>query len=221
MFSGSKESGHFSVDKSSITKLHKIEDYYFFDPRFFRFCDFRQILNALKKKSKTLNHGKQLAGDVKQELRLETDFMDKIGWGKWLASSVGNWINKDIKVKITKFNILNTWIVRQFENEYNQSHTHSGHVSGVGYLKVPKNLGEPIQKEKTNNSNGILELVYGSTGFLSDSVLKINPKVGDFYFFPNYLRHLVYPFRNTNEERRSVSFNATIDENIYNSLDHG
>ena len=174
-----------------------------------------------EKKSKTLDHGKQLAGDVKQELRLEKDFMDKIGWGKWLASSVGGWINMDRNVKITKFNILNTWIVRQFENEYNQSHTHSGHVTGVGYLKVPKNLGEPIQKEKANNSNGMLELVYGSTEFLSDSVLKINPKVGDFYFFPNYLRHLVYPFRNTNEERRSVSFNATIDENIYNSLDHG
>ena len=35
-----------------------------------------------EKKSKTLNHGKQLAGDVKQELRLEIDFMDNIGWGK-------------------------------------------------------------------------------------------------------------------------------------------
>ena len=54
-----------------------------------------------KKKSKTLDHGKQLAGDVKQELRLEADFMDKIGWGKWLVSNVGNWINMDRKIKIT------------------------------------------------------------------------------------------------------------------------
>ena len=52
--------------------------------------------------------------------------------------------------------------------------------------------------------------------FSSDSVFDIEPKVGDFYFFPNYLMHSVYPFYESNEERRSISFNAKIDENIYN-----
>ena len=52
--------------------------------------------------------------------------------------------------------------------------------------------------------------------FLSESTFNIVPKVGEFYFFPNYLMHSVYPFSNSNEERRSVSFNANIDENIYN-----
>ena len=28
--------------------------------------------------------------------------------------------------------------------------------------------------------------------------------------------HTVFPFSDTEEERRSISFNATIDENIYN-----
>ena len=44
----------------------------------------------------------------------------------------------------------------------------------------------------------------------------IKPEVGDFYFFPNYLMHLVYPFNGTDDERRSISFNAKIDEKIYN-----
>ena len=48
--------------------------------------------------------------------------------------------------------------------------------------------------------------------FLSHSTLNIKPKVGDFYFFPNYLMHSVFPFKNTLEERRSISFNAKIDE---------
>ena len=52
--------------------------------------------------------------------------------------------------------------------------------------------------------------------FNSESVFDIEPKVGDFYFFPNYLMHTVYPFYESNEERRSISFNARIDENIYN-----
>ena len=52
--------------------------------------------------------------------------------------------------------------------------------------------------------------------FLSHSTLDIEPKVGEFYFFPNYLMHTVFPFKNSNEERRSISFNAEIDDEIYN-----
>jgi len=52
--------------------------------------------------------------------------------------------------------------------------------------------------------------------FLSPSTLDIVPSVGDFYFFPNYLMHTVFPFKDSNEERRSISFNAKIDEEIYN-----
>ena len=44
---------------------------------------------------------------------------------------------------------------------------------------------------------------------------EIKPEVGDFYFFPHYVMHTVYPFKGTEEERRSISFNATIDERIY------
>ena len=51
--------------------------------------------------------------------------------------------------------------------------------------------------------------------FLSPSTINIVPSVGDFYFFPNYLMHQVFPFIDTDEERRSISFNALIDENIY------
>ena len=52
--------------------------------------------------------------------------------------------------------------------------------------------------------------------FLSSSKFEIIPQVGDFYFFQNYLMQTVYPFKDTDEERRSISFNATIDDSIYN-----
>ena len=58
--------------------------------------------------------------------------------------------------------------------------------------------------------------MHGSRQFLSDCLFKVEPKVGNFYFFPNYLLHTVYPFYSENEERRSISFNALIDEEIYN-----
>ena len=61
-----------------------------------------------------------------------------------------------------------------------------------------------------------MELIHGSKQFLSNSLFKVTPKVGEFYFFPNYLMHTVYPFKDSDEERRSISFNADIDENVYN-----
>ena len=45
------------------------------------------------------------------------------------------------------------------------------------------------------------------------SYVQFTPEVGNFYLFPNYLMHTVYPFtRYFDEERRSVSFNAKIDD---------
>ncbi len=167
-------------------------------------------------KSKELDYGKKLAGNVKQEFILEPNFCDKSGFSNFLAKGVSKWIELSERKKITKLEIVSSWVVRQFQNEYNPVHYHSGHVSGVGYLKVPKNSGKTFQSSKRSNLNGHLSLIHGNRMFSSDSVFDIEPKVGDFYFFPNYLMHSVYPFYESNEERRSISFNAKIDENIYN-----
>jgi len=169
-----------------------------------------------KERSKELDIGERLVGDVTQEFEIEQKIMQESGWGQFLSNCVSKWIEIETKSKITKFQILKSWVVRQFENEYNPTHWHSGHISGAGFLKVPTNLGKNKQhKEKINYKGGNLQLMHGSRMFLSHSTMNIVPKVGDFYFFPNYLMHQVYPFKDTNEERRSISFNAKIDDNIY------
>ena len=175
------------------------------------------IINPTK--SKDLNLGFKLAGDVTQEFKLEEKFSMEIGWIKFLGQYTQEWIKASTNNKITKFNLKETWIVRQFKNEYNPIHWHGGHISGAGFLKVPDSLGKHVQdKGGKDYQGGSLELIHGSNQFLSNSKFKITPKVGDFYFFPHYLMHTVYPFKGTDEERRSISFNALIDENIYNSL---
>ena len=171
-----------------------------------------------EKKIKKLDHGFKLAGNVQQEFQLEEEFVKSSGLLNFLFTAVQKWIELVEKKKITNFNLLSSWIVRQFENEYNPIHTHGGHISGVGYLKLPNNFGETFQNNKKNNFNGKLSLVHGSQMFSCKSTFTITPKVGDFYFFPNYLMHIVYPFYRKDEERRSISFNALIDENIYNSF---
>ena len=167
-------------------------------------------------KIKKLNYGHQLAGNVKQEFFLEKEIITQSGWGNFLSQSISWWIQNSLQKKITNVEILSSWIVRQFQNEYNPVHVHNGHISGVGYLKVPENFGKYEQERKKINKNGTLTLIHGAKMFLSDSTFNIIPKVGEFYLFPNYLMHTVYPFKNDDdEERRSISFNAKIDENIF------
>ena len=169
------------------------------------------------KKIQKQNLGEGLVGDVTQEFSLEQDIMEKTGWGNFLASCVSNWINMEMKRKITQFKIRKSWIVRQFKNEYNPTHWHSGHISGAGFLKVPNTFGKHVQnKQNRVYRGGNLQLIHGSKMFLCESTFTIVPKVGDFYFFPNYMMHTVFPFKDTNEERRSISFNADIDNEIYN-----
>ena len=119
-----------------------------------------QIIND-KQKQTDLNFGNKLVGHVTQEFLLEKGIMETSGWLKFLSMSVHKWIELETKRKITKFNVNNSWIVRQFQNEYNPTHWHSGHISGAGFLKVPKNLGEHKQKlKKTQYSGGSLQLIH-------------------------------------------------------------
>ena len=169
-----------------------------------------------KNKIKDLDHGNNLAGNVTQEFKLEKKFIEESGYKNFLSESVYEWLKISGYKEIKEFEIISSWIVRQFKNEYNPVHWHGGHVSGVGYLKVPEFFGETAQPlSNKNNKNGNLELIYGSRQFLSDSSFSIKPETGYYYFFPHYMMHTVYPFTGTNEERRSISFNATIDEKSF------
>jgi len=170
-----------------------------------------------KEKTKKQDWGHKLVGHVKQEFKLENDFIDSSGFIRFLSNAVGAWLKNAENKKITKFLIHESWVVRQFKNDFNPVHWHSGHISGVGYLKLPSSFGKPEQGDKKGELNkyGRIELIHGNKMFLQKSTFSILPEVGSFYFFPNYMMHTVYPFKDSDEERRSISFNASIDDNIY------
>ena len=167
-----------------------------------------------EKLSKKFDAGKTLIGNVTQEILLSQEIIKESGWLTFLANATQAWIKCVLRKEITKFNINSSWVVSQYANEYNPVHWHNGHISGAGFLKVPSTFGETFQKDK-KNLNGQLVLINGQRAFMSDSKFEIKPKVGEFYIFPHYLMHTVYPFKDTDEERRSVSFNAVVDEKIF------
>ena len=172
-------------------------------------------------KSKELSAGSSLAGDVTQEFKLEKEFSKEIGWLDLISKGVFQWIKMSNNQNIKEFRMIDSWIVRQFKNEYNPVHMHGGHVSGAGFLKVPETFGNYVQDEKhgvKHYAGGTLNLIHGSKQFLSKPTYQIKPEVGDFYFFPNYMMHTVYPFKGTDKERRSISFNAFIDQSVYDTF---
>jgi uncharacterized protein (TIGR02466 family) len=173
-----------------------------------------------KNLSKKFDYSQNLVGQVSQEIELPKIFIEK-SLKNYLFLAVKNFIKKTLNKNITKFKINNIWVVRQFENEYNPIHFHDGHISGVGYLKVPKSMGQS-KKYKTHElkTHGTIDFIHGSRNLLSNSIYNHKPKVGDMILFPNYLMHTAYPFKSF-EERRSFSFNAEIDEKIANVFKHG
>jgi uncharacterized protein (TIGR02466 family) len=167
-------------------------------------------ISSQKKLTKKYDYSKKLVGQVKQEIQLPENFIKK-----YLTKKINQSIKEYIKFttgKNTKtIKIKNFWVVSQFSHEYNPVHYHDGHVSGVGYLKIPN-----FNNNKKNlRTNGTIDFINGNKMFLNNSIFNHNPKVGDVILFPNYLMHTAYPFT-SNGERRSFSFNAEIDSNIAN-----
>ena len=158
-----------------------------------------------------LDYSKKLVGQVKQEISLPKLFIEK-NLEKIISKSIKEFINKSLGKKTKTIKIKNFWVVRQFSNEYNPVHFHDGHVSGVGYLKIPK-FGN--SKKINLKTNGTIDFINGSKIFLSESIYNHSPKEGDVLLFPNYLMHTAYPF-SAKGERRSFSFNAEIDKKIAN-----
>lgn len=104
------------------------------------------------------------------------------------------------------------WVNYMKSGEWNPSHNHTGDISCVTYLRVPKEIEEENEKaEHTMKSNtptaGRIEFSYANSGMTYSSGGWIRtPKEKQIFFFPAQLSHQVYPFQ-ADTERVSVSVN--------------
>ena len=174
-----------------------------------RMNDEVEKISRNRRLEKKYNYSKKLVGHVSKEIELSKNFINK-NLKKVISSSVKNFIKKTCGKNTSKIKIKNLWVVSQYSSEFNPVHYHSGHISGVGYLKLPKNFST-----KKNKVFGSIDFINGNKMFLSESIHNHVPKVGDVILFPNYLMHTAYPF-NSDGERRSFSFNIEIDQEIAN-----
>ena len=155
------------------------------------------------------NYSSKLASQIKEEIKISKTIINK-SLSKELIKNIKIYLNKSDIKKIKEIKIINLWVVRQLKNEYNPIHYHEGQLSGVGYLRIPKNMNQnKLVKNKKFKTNGTIDFINGQTNFLSKSIYNLNPKLGDLLIFPNYLMHTAYPF-NIDGERRSFSFNVKV-----------
>ena len=173
---------------------------------------FITLLNSQVDKSnfsKKNDYSSKLASQIKNEIKIPKTIIDK-SLSKELIKNIKIYLDKSDVKKIKEIKIINLWVVRQLKNEYNPIHYHEGQLSGVGYLKIPKDMNQnKLVKNKKFKTNGTIDFINGQTNFLSKSIYNLNPKLGDLLIFPNYLMHTAYPF-NIDGERRSFSFNVKV-----------
>lgn len=102
------------------------------------------------------------------------------------------------------------WVNYMKAGEFNPPHIHSKGreictLSCVLYLNVPDDM---TKEEHIGNSNppGSISFMYGESLEYNIAEFCMEPKKGDFYIFPGWLRHCVFPFRSKGT-RISVSAN--------------
>ena len=189
---------------------------------------------ADEKRLKEQDHSQNLAGNVRHEFYIGDKFIREeknllnivnlmaqrmiIGDDEISVSYLKNAPPTTMKIlpdSITGCDLISLWCVSHWAGDFNPLHVHSGDLSGVLYLKMPKGLKKEYDKEDHHAAVGDLQFITGTPQAFSRNNLKVRPVVGDFYIFPAWLHHTAYPFRTKNEERRSLSFNLVykINEN--------
>ena len=174
-----------------------------------------EINNVFEEKEQTtVDWSTQLAGKIKKEKLVNHLLKDEVKgtflmcFQEYMKRS-GSVLNQTHQLVLD-----NCWINDMYATEYNPAHFHASKNSLVGlssvlFLKTPDSYGKEIINPN-NPSNGHLEFIGGQQHSLAISQLRLSPKVGDFFVFPYTLVHGVYPFYDTDQVRRTLSYNCDI-----------
>ena len=174
------------------------------------------------KKKHLPNATEQLAGKIPDEFSLffagpTTKIMHAHSYVsedilKWFYSIFDHYLKWN---KTGKYNIdINSiWVNEMKAGDYNPVHIHQGKLwtglSSVMILKLPKDMGPELARPD-QPMNGRLQILGGVNGQFVKADYSPQMKIGDFYVFPYDMRHVVYPFTNKKEKRRTLSCNCDV-----------
>ena len=177
--------------------------------------DFVDSINqAYDNKSKELKpHNNQLAGKIADEKAIDEILTDEMKDS--FQSLFQHYLTIVLNDEIMWEPVLSqAWINEMKSGEYNPVHWHTSVKSEIGLssvlmLKRPDWYGIEASREEAP-ANGWLEFTGGDQSLLSRSQVRVDAQVGEFYVFPYTLLHGVYPFNNTDQVRRTLSYNCDL-----------
>ncbi len=121
---------------------------------------------------------------------------------------------KSIGYELSKMEML--WVNWQKKHEFNPLHAHSGEVSFVIWMKIPYNHEDEKKRPQAGEvygqtHSGCFEFVCtNQLGQLTQYQYHLSTEYeGILVVFPASLRHQVYPFYTSDEDRISISGNLT------------
>ena len=159
-----------------------------------------------EKLSKDLDWSHNLAGNVKKEIAI--NHAEIKGLPEFLVTMSDQYIKQVIPDWAPSAKIsFRVWVVSQYAGDFNPVHIHDANLSGVAFLKVPPGFDEEYKKEDHHPTAGCLEFLGSMPNHFARHSYIVKPEVGDFYLFPSWLAHQVYPFR-CEGERRSMAWNV-------------
>ena len=169
------------------------------------------------------NANKQLAGKIPDEVSLfyAGPTNEKMHMHSYISQDILKWFYsifdhylKWNKTQQYNMNINSIWVNEMKAGDYNPVHIHQGKLftglSSVMILKLPKDMGPELARPD-QPMNGQLQILGNVTGQFVTADYSPQMKIGDFYVFPYDVRHLVYPFTNKKEKRRTLSCNCDVE----------
>ncbi len=140
-------------------------------------------------------------------------------WGgadyRFVKDETHNYIQEQVLIhvreylKTDNFTLRDQWINIQANEGFVPLHAHLGNVSYVIYLKVPVYLRNYYGKENSGiqYAEGAIDFIYGHKTSVFKDMLTVYPEEGMILMFPSEVRHYVYPFKDKESKRVSISGN--------------
>jgi uncharacterized protein (TIGR02466 family) len=184
-------------------------NFYYWGPFLFK----TKILNkeikkifSFCKKDKKLDFRHALAGHISDEYLLNNEDIFPILLPYLKTYVKGRYDHMNIPFK-GEIKIDRAWVNYMKQGEFNPPHTHTGDLSCVLYLQIPEDMNKNKKNHvATSHVPGSIEFHYGEEMNNNCNFQNFFPEIGDFFIFPAWLKHYVYPFKSKGE-RISLSAN--------------
>lgn len=160
---------------------------------------------SLCKREKKLDSRNILAGHIKEEYKLNVDDISNI-----LNPYIKDYIQASYEqrsIVYKNIKMSSAWVNYMKQSEFNPVHTHDGELSCVLYLNIPSDINRNKKNHVAKSPcPGSIVFDYGERLNGNFYMHNFFPEKGDFFIFPAWLKHYVYPFK-SNKERISMSAN--------------